>query len=113
MKRKYLKIGVPTECYATLRADADRRGLCLAELIRQRLSDGQKADSSSELVARIEQIRVQAVSAMMTAVRQEHGALLTEIVLLARELAAERNAQILARVAQKLGTQFGKTRDKR
>jgi hypothetical protein len=112
MKRKYLKIGVPPECYATLSAEADRRGLCLAELIRERLSDERKTDSAQALITRIEHILVQTLSAVAPALRQEQSVVLTEILLLARELAAERNAQILSRVAQKLDTQFGKGRSK-
>lgn len=106
MKRKYLKIAVTPEFYASLARTADERGLTLAALIRAQLEQPQPAPAAPAAIeAMLARIEAQLAQAMKPA-GNEHEILLTEIVLLVRELAAERNAQVLARVRQQLNAQF-------
>lgn len=106
MKRKYLKIAVTPEFYATLARTADERGVTLAALIRAQLEQPQPSPASSAIEAALARIEAQLAQGATKPAGNEHEQLLTEIVLLVRELAAERNAQVLARVRQQLNAQF-------
>lgn len=103
MRRKYLKIAVTPEFYASLARTADERGLTLAALIRAQLEQPQASHAPSAIEAALARIEAQLAA---KPAGSDHELLLTEIVLLVRELAAERNAQVLARVRQQLNAKF-------
>ncbi|HEY6644507.1 hypothetical protein [Povalibacter sp.] len=108
MKRKYLKVAVAPEMYATLTRTADQRGLTLASLVRAELEQGRAPLAIEALGSRLD--RLESLLAKTHAHDiSAHERLVTEVLLLVRELACERNAQVLARVRQQLNARFGKS----
>ncbi len=107
MKRKYLKVAVASDTYATLTRAADQRGLTIASFVRAELEHGRAPLAIEVLGSRLDRIE-----SLLASNRPQdtstHERVLTEVLLLVRELACERNAQVLARVRQQLNARFGK-----
>lgn len=110
MKRRYLKVALVPEVYSALCRQADARGQTLSDLVRERISSTEQAVTVETVLARVEQKLAAPVVEKTTVSADDSARALTEILYLARELAADRNAQIVARVAAKLraeGVQHG------
>jgi hypothetical protein len=107
MKRKYLKVALPAELYAALSRAADEQGLTLASLVRTNLERRGAPIEVDRLEGRLASIEAQLTSRVQHEVSHGQEQLLTEILLLVRELACERNAQVIARVRQQVAVRFG------
>lgn len=114
MRTHYLKTRLtPGENRALLR-DADEAGLTVSEYVRTILMREREAISIDRLVARLEQMLSEhatlAQGNVVSPSRGDAELLLVECVMLLRELSADRNAQILSRVASVMDAKFGKDR---
>jgi hypothetical protein len=107
MKPHILKIRVGPELNTRLRQGADAQGLTLSDHVRVLLERDAEMLSQTQLIAKLD--------ATLSSVTPTAGPqnpvpdlepLLTEVLLLAREIACDRNAQILARVAGQLKQLF-------
>ena len=98
MRRRYLKVALDSNFYGELYRQADARGITLSDLVREYLSSPSQSISVEKILARVEEKLMSPVVAVPVEVQR----LLLEILLLVRELAAERNVQILSRVAQQV-----------
>lgn len=106
MKDRHLRARLPEAEYLDLKVAADRAGLTLSEHVRNVLLRDRQALGQEQFLMRIEAKIVAPNAANGSADRSlKLEKLLIEVLLLTRELAADRNAQILARVAQKLNPQ--------
>lgn len=104
MKRKYLKVSVGADLHALLCRAASHRGLSLAAFVRLQLEERQKPFT---LEAQLSRIESQVLRAAQKASTEGADRMLLEVLLLVRELAAERNAQLLRSVRQKLDAMRG------
>jgi hypothetical protein len=100
MRRRYLKVALDSNFYGALCRQADTRGITLSDLVRECLNNPSQSISVEKILARVEEKLMSPVVAVPLPVEVQR--LLLEILLLVRELAAERNTQILARVAQQV-----------
>ncbi len=100
MRRRYLKVAVKPEFYGALCRLADARGVTLSDLVRECLNSPSQNISVEELLARVEKKFASPVVTPTLPVEIER--VLLEILLLVREIAAEKNVQILSRVAQQV-----------
>lgn len=98
-KRKYLKVALPAHEYTALTLAADHRGLTLAAFVRSQLGERQKPIT---LEAQLSRIEAQIQRGHESSNSNEFSLKLFEVLLLVRELVAERNAQVLVRVRQKI-----------
>jgi len=111
IRRKYLKVALTPDQYADLSIRADRAGLTLADYVRTNLADTRQVIEVEEVLARIETKLAAPVVNPTTVTPGVLEPLLVENLLLVRELVAERNAQVLTRVAQQLNSRYpGRTR---
>lgn len=103
MKNCHLRARLPEAEYATLKTAADESGLSISEYVRCVLVRDHQALGQVQFLEAIEN-KLSANSSITTqsdrTLKLER--LLIEILMISRELAAERNAQILVRVSQKL-----------
>lgn len=109
MKNRHLRARLPDDEYLKLQADADMAGLTVSEHVRCVLQRDRQALSQEKLLASID-ARLNRISLppspMQSPSTTEIEPLLIEVLLLVRELVAERNAQVLGRVANHLNNQF-------
>jgi hypothetical protein len=119
MKKLYhLKARLTQAEYQALVARADAAGLTISEYARTVLArDRERVDIEAVLADMRAQLasaaQASAAAAATTpAALHSPDPLLVEIVWLLRELAAERNAQALARVTSKLDSAYGRQRTK-
>lgn len=103
-KTQYLKTRLTREEYQRLAACADAAGLRLSEYVRAVLTAERQALGVDELLARLD-ARLQTPAANPTPAA-DLEALVVEVLLLTRELAQDRNAQLIARANQKLNTLY-------
>jgi len=102
-RSKFIKVRVSETEYRTLRQRADAQGVTMSEHVRATVTAVHKnVDVAAELASLRQQLRQTAPAAASagsgpTATEQR------EMLLLMRELAAARDAQILARVRAQLG----------
>lgn len=107
-RSRFIKIRVSDGEYKSLRQRADAEGVTMSQHVRATVTAVHESlDVAAELAALRQQVR-QAPSAPAN----RDGADQREMLLLLRELAAARDAQILARVRAQLAAQGGKA-DKR
>lgn len=106
-KRKYLKVAVGAEEYALLCRAADHRGLTLSAFVRRQLDERHKPLT---LEAQLSRIELQLKRATEKTNAPNPDRMLLEVLLLMREFAAERSAQVLVRVRQKLEAASGEGR---
>lgn len=119
MKKLYhLKARLTQAEYQALVARADAAGLTISEYARAVLArDRERADIDTVLADMRAQLanaaQVSAATAATTqGALQGPDPLMVEAIWLLRELAAERNAQVLSRLASKLDAAFGRERTK-
>lgn len=107
-RSKFIKVRVSESEYKALRQRSDAQGVTMSEHVRAMVTAvHQSHDVAAELAALRQQLR-QAPSAPAN----RAGIDQREMLLLLRELAAARDAQILARVRAQLAAQGGNS-DKR
>lgn len=107
-RSKFIKVRVSDGEYKTLRQRADAQGVTISEHVRATVTAVHESlDVAAELAALRQQVR-QASSAPANGAGTEQR----EMLLLLRELAAARDAQILARVRAQLSAHVGNA-DKR
>ena len=108
--RKFIKIGCTLDRHAELSIAADRAGMKLSPFLRWLIARGQYSTESDQAVCRIEAKIDEKTSVNMAgemnAMREILEPLLVEVLLLTRELASERNAQVLNRVGQKVNSRY-------
>jgi hypothetical protein len=107
MKDRFIRSRLPDDEYRLVKIAADRLGLTLSEHIRCVLVRDRQALSQEQFLAKIDS----KLSALSPSLATGNGAvgidrLLFEVLLLVREIAAERNAQILGRVAAQVTNRF-------
>lgn len=102
-RSKFIKVRVSEGEYKALRQRADARGVTMSEHVRAMVTAvHQSQDVAAELAALRQQVR-QAPSTQANYAGTEQR----EMLLLLRELAAARDAQILTRVRAQLAAQVG------
>lgn len=102
-RSRFIKVRVNDAEYRELRRRADEHGVTMSEHVRATVTTvHQSVDVATELVALRQQLRQVAMPshAPIASVGTEQR----EMLLLVRELAAARDAQILARVRAQLAT---------
>lgn len=99
LKRRYLKVSVDSPMYASLSRAADYRGVSLASFVRSQLQEKQKSLTLEAQLSRIEVLVQRAAHESNSGGADQ---MLLEVLLLVRELVAERNAQVIVRVRQKM-----------
>lgn len=97
-----LKLRLSAEDRQALRLAADRMGCTVADLARRRLTAGGQQEVIQLLLERLDARLAQPVVAPSPALPDAVERTLFEVLLLVRELAADRNPQLIARVAQQL-----------
>lgn len=105
-RRKFLKVAVTPDEYSELSILADQQGLTLSAYVRKQLADKRQTIEAEKALARIE-AKLQPAKGAPT----ELEPLLVESLLLIRELVAERNPQVLPRIANRLNTQYPERKD--
>lgn len=105
-RRKYLKVGLSPDDYANISIAADTQGLTVSAYVRKQLADRLQVVTTEQALSRIES-KLQPAKVAST----ELEPLLVECLLLIRELVADRNPQILPRVASRLNIQYPERRD--
>lgn len=105
MKDQFLRARIDAESYARIRADADAAGMTIAEHVRCVIERDRELRRREALVLAAE-ARLVASPSGTTASSADIEALAMETLMLLRELVAERNAQILARVSQQLNHMY-------
>lgn len=119
MKKLYhLKARLTQAEYQSLIARADSAGMTISEYARTVLARDREHVDIDAVLADMRAQLAAAAQASATAVATTRAALqgpdplLVEVIWLLRELAAERNAQVLSRLASKLDAAFGRERTK-
>jgi len=105
MNNHFLRARVDAESYARIRADADTAGLTIAEHVRCVIERDRELRRRETLVLAAEE-RLRAGASRRDAGSTDVEPLLIELRLLLRELIAERNPQILARVSEQLNHMY-------
>lgn len=103
MKNCHLRARLPEAEFSALKTAADRAGLSISEYVRCVLLRDQQALGQEQFLQAMERkLAASSATNVQTDRSLKLERLLIEVLMIARELAADRNAQILARVAQKL-----------
>lgn len=101
MNNQFLRARIDTDSYARIRADADAAGLTIGEHVRCIIDRDRELRRRETLVLAAEE-RLRAGASRPDTGSMDIEPVLIEIRLLLREMLAERNPQILARVSQQL-----------
>jgi len=107
-RSKFIKVRVSESEYQALRQRADAQGVTMSEHVRATVT---AVHQSQDVAAELTALR-QHMSRTPSALANGAGTEQREMLLLLRELAAARDAQILARVRAQLAAQGGNA-DKR
>ena len=103
IKNRFIKIRVSPEEYSDITRKADKLGMNRCDYIRIQL---QAVHQQVDIRAELQDMRALAV-AQSESSSKSHLELLTESVLMLRELLAGRDPQAIARVKAQLRQQFG------
>ncbi|MET3138205.1 hypothetical protein AAKU61_002571 [Undibacterium sp. GrIS 1.2] len=107
MKDRHLRARLPGAEYTALKIAADLSGLTISEHVRCVLQRDQQALEQGDVLAKID---AKLACIAPTSEPQNSTAdlepLLVELLFLIRELVAERNAQVLGRVANQLNSLY-------
>lgn len=103
MKDRHLRARLPEIEYAKLKKDADAIGLTISEHVRCVLLRDRQAFQQEDFLAKID-VKLASISSVpeLQNPAADSEPLLVELLFLIRELVAERNAQVLGRVASQL-----------
>ena len=103
MKDHHLRARLPGDEYAALKKDADAQGLTISEYVRNVILCHRQALAQEQFLAQVGTTLAALSAAPATApAGTDHEPLLAELLFLTRELVAERNAQVLGRIAHQL-----------
>lgn len=103
MKDRHLRARLPEIEYTKLKIDADAVGLTISEHVRCVLLRDRQAFQQEEFLTKIDaKFACFSPASAPQNSTTELEALLVELLFLTRELVAERNAQVLVRVANQL-----------
>ena len=102
MRTKHLRARLPEAEYASIKSDSDRNGLTISEHVRTVLAAHKLALSQEALMSKIEVVMGRHISSGAGAASQSTEILIFEVLILIRELVADRNPQILTRVSARL-----------
>lgn len=102
MKTKHLRARLPEAEYAAIKSDSDRNGLTISEHVRTVLAAHKLALSQEGLIGKIEGSIGRLTAGGAGSASQTLEILIHEVLILIRELVADRNPQILTRVSAKL-----------
>jgi len=107
MKNRHLRARLPEDEYNALKIAADVAGLTISEHVRNVILRDQQAFNQKQLLAEIDG-KFAALSIPPASTSTDTGIepLFAELLFLTRELAAERNAQLLGRVAHQVNTLY-------
>lgn len=107
MKSHHLRARLPEDEYLALKISADVAGLTISEHVRNVILRDRLALSQEQFMSKID-TRLAAVSRASPTVSSdmELEPMLVEVLLLIRELVAERNVQALSRTANQLNTLY-------
>lgn len=106
IKSSYVRARMPDRLLKRIKHMADAEGLSVSEQTRRMLERESDVIATEDALKRIEE----ALARLSAPAIDLDRSVLVEILFLVRELAADRNAQILFRVNQKLDSQFGAQR---
>lgn len=109
MKECHLRARLPGDEYLALKKAADEEGLTISEYVRNVFLRDRLALSQEMFLAKID-IMLASISQPPATVNTDSNAdlepLIVESLFLVRELIAERNPQILGRIAQQLNNLY-------
>lgn len=107
MKDRHLRARLPEIEYTKLKTDADAVGLTISEHVRCVLQRDRHALEQEDFLAKID-AKLACISPVLEPQNSTTNLepLLVELLLLTRELVAERNAQVLGRVASQVNNLF-------
>jgi uncharacterized protein (DUF1778 family) len=107
MKDHHLRARLPGDEYQALKKDADGQGLTISEFVRNVILCHRQAVAQEQFLAQVGNT-LAALSAAPAAAPTgtDSEPLLAELLFLVRELVAERNAQVLGRVANQLNSLY-------
>jgi hypothetical protein len=105
MKDQFLRVRLDADSYARIRADADAAGMTIAEHVRCVVDRDRDLRRREMLVLAVED-RLIASPLASDGRAIDIEPIVTETLMLLRELVAERNAQILSRVSQQLNCMY-------
>lgn len=97
-----LKLRLSTEDRQALSSAADRVGCTVADLARRRITAGGQQEALQMLLTQLDARLAEPAAVPSPALPEAVERTLLETLLLVRELAADRNPQLIARVAQQL-----------
>lgn len=100
----YLKVRMNADDYKSTKERASEAGLNMSEFVRTVLDANEQASTVNTILQRIEENLPSNSNNLLE--KSEHDPLLVEVLFLVREIVAERNAQILARIAQRLDVMY-------
>jgi negative regulator of replication initiation len=99
---RYLKVRLTDEGYLALRQEADSCGCTISDLARRLITNGAHSQAMQQALEQITARLAEPVVVTVPVLPDEIERTLIETLLLVRELAGERNPQLIARVAQLL-----------
>lgn len=107
MKDRHLRARLPEIEYSKLKTDADAVGLTISEHVRCVLQRDRHALEQEDFLAKID-AKLACISPASESqnLTVDLEPLLVELLFLVRELVAERNAQVLGRVAHQLNNLY-------
>ena len=105
-RNRYLKVRVTSTEYQTVMARAGEAGINTSEYVRTVLADNQQAINVELLLHKIDAHLPTKNNMDELASNMEADPMLIEVLLLVREIVAERQAQTLARTANRLDLMF-------
>ena len=109
MKNRHLRARLPDDEYLLLKEAADKEGLTISEHVRNVFLRDRQALSQEQFMTKIDaKLTAIPLASVPVPTDTEIEPLLVEALLLVRELVAERNAQVLGRVAHQLNTLYPK-----
>jgi len=116
MRTHFLKTRLSPAENRALNSAADVAGLTVSEYVRTVLARDREAISveaqMSKLDAKLRTLGELTMRTCQPALPTDAMLLLVEVLLLTREIAADRNVQILSRVALAMDNKFGKDRER-
>lgn len=103
-RNRYLKVRVNTDEYKSTMERASDAGLNMSEFVRTVLDANKQAATVDTILQKIEEHLT--VNSNEVFENSKTDPLLVEVLLLVREIVAERNVQTLVRTAQRLDSMF-------
>lgn len=107
MKTHYLKVRLDAAHAQTLKSEADALGMTVSEHVRLLLGRARHALDQAQFLGKLDdKLAAFPDAAAPPPGGTDHEPAHAEVLLLLREIAADRNAQILSRVTQQLNARY-------